>query len=92
MTRIAVVGCGKIADQHVRQIQRIRSSILVAVCDKEELLAEQLSDRFGVQYYFSDVRRMLEVAKPTVVHITTPPQSHYELGMLCLKDRMQCLY
>jgi predicted dehydrogenase len=27
---------------------------------------------------------MLEVARPDVVHITTPPQSHFEIGKICL--------
>src|SRR4030095_8961794 len=79
------VGCGKIADSHAAQIQRIKGCTLVAVCDREELMAKQLRQRFAVKGYFSDVSRMLEEARPDVVHITTPPQSHFSLGKQCLE-------
>jgi len=34
---------------------------------------------------FSDARELLEISKPDVVHITTPPQSHFQLGRQCLE-------
>src|SRR5512143_3786811 len=85
MTRVALIGCGKIADAHAEQITRISDCEIVGVCDKEELMAKQLFERFPVQRYFNDVQRMLDEASPDVVHITTPTQSHFTLGMMCLK-------
>lgn len=86
MLRVAIVGCGKIADSHAEQIQRIRGCKIVGVCDREELMAKQLYERFCVEHYFSDLRELLQKARPDVVHITTPPQSHFELGKLCLEQ------
>jgi len=57
---------------------------IVGVCDTEELMAKQLSERFKVKRYFQDIHEMLNVSRPDVVHITTPPQSHFELGRICL--------
>ena len=85
MLRVAIVGCGKIADSHVAQIQRIRGCKLVAVCDREELMARQLFERFRIDAYFSDLEELLSNAKPDVVHITTPPLSHFALGRQCLE-------
>jgi Predicted dehydrogenases and related proteins len=85
MLRVAIIGCGKIADQHVLAMQRIPNCKLVAVCDRELLMAEQLAERFGVDGCFGDARELLETAKPDVVHITTPPQSHFALGRQCLE-------
>jgi len=84
MIKVAIVGCGKIADAHAEQIQRIREAEIFAVCDKEELMAKQLFERYPIKHYFSDIQEMLENAQPDVVHITTPPQSHLELGIQCL--------
>ncbi len=84
MLRIAIVGCGKIADQHVQAVQRIPGSQIVAVCDCEPLMAAQLAERFAIPGCFSDVAELLRVAKPDVVHITTPPQSHRSLAVECL--------
>src|SRR5215467_3755172 len=84
MLRVAIVGCGKIADSHVSQIRRIPGCEIVAVCDREPLMAKQLHDRFPIKQYFHDVSDLLREARPDVVHITTPPQSHFELAQACL--------
>jgi len=76
MLRIAIVGCGKIADQHVQAIHRIPECQIVAVCDRELLMAKQLGERWNISACFVDLAEMLESASPDVVHITTPPQGH----------------
>ncbi len=86
MLRIAIVGCGKIADQHVQAIHRISGCEIVAVCDRELLMAKQLAERFRISKSFSDLARMLEEISPDVVHITTPPQGHYSLAQMCLNS------
>jgi predicted dehydrogenase len=78
------VGCGKIADAHATQIQRIRGSDIVAVCDLELLMARQLAERFRISRCFSDLSELLRVSQPDVVHITTPPESHFKIASLCL--------
>ena len=85
MIRVGIIGCGKISDSHAEQIGRIPGSGIVAACDREELMAKQFSERFGVDDYFSDAEKMIHSIRPDVVHITTPPQSHFELGKLCLE-------
>jgi predicted dehydrogenase len=84
MLTIAIVGCGKIADQHVLAIQRIPDCRIVALCDRELLMAKQLGERFGISACFSDLAEMLRASTPNVVHVTTPPQSHFSLAQQCL--------
>ena len=86
MIKIAIVGCGKIADSHATQIQRIKGCEIVGACDSEELMAKQLCDRFNIKRYFSNLSQLLQEVKPDVVHITTPPQSHVQIGMQCLES------
>jgi predicted dehydrogenase len=85
MLKVAIVGCGKIADPHALQIQRIAGCEIVGVCDKEELMAKQLYDRFPVKRYFNDLTKLLNEVHPDVVHITAPPQHHLEIGRQCLE-------
>src|SRR5437870_5447351 len=85
MLRVAIVGCGKIADAHASQIQRIKGCEIVGVCDQEPLMARQLYERFPVKQYFSDFGELLSQARPDVVHITTPPESHFALAKACLQ-------
>ncbi len=85
MLKAAIIGCGRIADSHASQMQRIPGCEIVGVCDREELMAKQLFERFRVKKYYGDMEQMLKEAKPDVVHITTPPQSHCDLTKRCLE-------
>src|SRR5690349_1195269 len=85
MLRVAIVGCGRVADQHAAAIRRVRDCQIVALCDRELLMAKQLGERCHISQCFSDVDEMLQSATPQVVHITTPPQSHFQLARQCLE-------
>src|SRR5882672_2119404 len=78
--RVAIIGCGKIAEQHASQIRRIACSQLVGVCDSEKRMADQLAERYQVEGSFDNVQQLLKESRPDVVHITTPPQSHFKLA------------
>jgi predicted dehydrogenase len=85
MLKVAIVGCGKIADSHAAQIQRIKGCEIVGVCDRQPLMARQLFERFPIKQFFSDVDELLRETNPEAVHITTPPESHFALAKLCLE-------
>lgn len=85
MLKACIIGCGKQADAHASVMQSIPGCEIVGVCDREELMAKQLFERFSVKKYYNDAKKMLDDAKPDVVHIVTPPQSHLMLGKLCLE-------
>jgi len=86
MLKVAIVGCGRIADAHASQIQRISGCEIVGVFDREPLMARQLYERFPVKRYFSDLAELLSDAQPDVVHITTPPDSHFDVARVCLES------
>ena len=83
--RIAIVGCGKIADSHIEQVRAVGKGTVVAVCDREPLMAEQLAVRFDIPSRYTDVSRMLAEQSIDVVHVATPPDSHVALATLALK-------
>ncbi len=85
MIRVGIIGCGKVADKHAAQIVRGHDAEIVGVCDSEPLMAEQLAERLGIERSFDDVDSFLNICRPTVVHITTPPQSHFALAKRCLE-------
>lgn len=79
--KVAIVGSGKIADGHVEEIQKLgRLARVVATCDIELLMAEQLARRFGIASYYDSFEKLLERERPDVVHITTPPGPHLALA------------
>ena len=82
--RIAIVGCGKIDDGHAEILKYLPGAELVAVCDREPILAEQLSVRFNVPHWYASLDEMLETERLDVVHITTPPGVHLLLTKQCV--------
>ena len=80
MLNIGIVGCGKIADGHIEEIQRIGCARVLAVCDLEPILAEQLAVRYSIPHRYTDFNRMLSEHHLDVIHIATPPHSHLALA------------
>jgi predicted dehydrogenase len=80
MLNIGIVGCGKIADGHIEEIQKLGCARVLAVCDLEPMLAEQLAVRYSVPHRYADFDRMLCDHRLDVIHIATPPRSHLALA------------
>jgi predicted dehydrogenase len=79
--RVAIVGCGKIADGHVEEIRKLEAvAELVAVCDREIEMARQLAVRHAISAIYDDVDAMFAKERLDVVHVATPPQAHLLLA------------
>lgn len=79
--KAAIIGAGHIARQHLACLRELPGVRVAGVCDLSRAMAESAADRFGVAQWYTDHRRMLEEAKPDVVHVTTPAPSHFPLSM-----------
>lgn len=85
MLRVGIVGCGKIADSHVEQARATGRAEVVAVCDREPLMAEQLAVRFGIPARHTDLQEMLRVERLDALHVATPPDSHVAIACQALE-------
>ena len=83
--KAALIGAGQIARQHLSCLQTLPGIELAAVCDLSAAAAEAAAERYRVRAWFTDHRAMLERARPDVVHVTTPPTSHFGLSMDALE-------
>lgn len=77
--KVAVVGCGAIAWQHLPFLARSERCRLIAVCDRSQALARHVQHRFGAEAAFVDFHDLLASSVPDVVHILTPPDTHVAL-------------
>jgi predicted dehydrogenase len=84
MMRAALIGTGQIARQHLSCLRELPAVEVAAVCDLSPAMAESASERFGIKAWYTDHRRMLDEVRPDVVHVTTPPPSHFSLAMAAL--------
>jgi predicted dehydrogenase/nucleoside-diphosphate-sugar epimerase len=82
--RVAILGGGRMAQKHAVAIRLQPGTRLVAVADP--YLAEaEIKARFGSDVEgFRDIALMLEQARPDIVHIVTPPHTHFPLARQCL--------
>lgn len=77
---VAIVGCGRFSDEHVKEIRKTDMASVVAACDREPLLAEQLAERYHIPHHYSSLEEMFRDIKPDIVHIITPPKTHLQIG------------
>ena len=64
---------------HISGIQKLPDARLVAVCDIEPLMAEQVAARYNISGVYKDLVSLIDAERPDVVHIVTPPHSHPSL-------------
>jgi len=75
--RIAFIGAGQMARNHVRAIRALgERATIVGVADRLTECAEAFAAFAGTRTY-SSIRSLLG-AGPDVVHVCTPPPSHFE--------------
>ena len=78
--KAALIGAGQIARQHLACLKTLPGVELAAICDLSPATAEATAERYGVGAWFTDHKAMLEETRPEVIHITTPPTSHFRLA------------
>ncbi len=84
-TRVAVIGCGAIANGGHLPAYRAAAEAglcqLVGVCDVDRERAQQAADLYGATP-FKRAEDLLATVRPEVVSITTLPASHRDLALL----------
>jgi predicted dehydrogenase len=79
-----LIGCGAIAREHLSVLAELDNVEIAAVCDISTARAEAAAERFGVARSFTSHRDLLASLRPDLVHITTPPASHFPIASDCL--------
>ena len=57
---------------------------VAAVCDLSAARAEATAERFGILKWGLDYKSLIDDVRPDLVHITTPPTSHFSIAKNCL--------
>ena len=79
--KAAIIGAGQIARQHLTCLETLPGVEIAGICDLSPAAAEFATERHGAGAWFTDYREMFARVTPDVVHITTPPSSHYRLAI-----------
>ena len=87
--KFAIIGCGRIANRHAEQIDRM--AVLQAVCDKIESRADQLGQKFGSNVYTSYEDLLLNEKELDVVSVCTPNGLHAEHSIIAFRHGFHVL-
>lgn len=82
----AVIGGGKISEEHLRFLASTPAARLAGVCDLSPSLANFAAGKFGAERAYTDHRQMLDNVRPDVVHVLTPAATHVPLVRECLQS------
>jgi predicted dehydrogenase len=86
--RVAVVGCGRIADLHEMGYRGRDDACIVAVCDSKGRRARRLAKEWGVEKVYTDYARLLENPEIDLVELLVPHHLHAEMTVLaCQKGK-----
>ena len=77
--KIGIVGCGLNSDYHINFARAYNGAEIVGIVDKDIKKAEECASRFNIKDIFSSIRELVEKTKPDVIHILTPPKTHFSL-------------
>lgn len=86
--KYALIGCGRIAVNHIKAAVNNKLDI-VAVCDPIPEAMENLLAKYGLEkddaiHRYSDYREMITTEKPVLVGIATESGLHAEIALFCI--------
>jgi len=83
--RVAFVGAGNIAAQHMRVLNKFSDIRVEGVCDVNKNTLRDRQSEFGVGTYDS-ITKLLHSVSPDAIFICLPPHAHGEAELACIKD------
>src|SRR6202142_1619024 len=78
--KIGIVGCGLNSDYHINFARTYPGAEIIGIADKDEGKAKECAAKYNIAGVFSSVKDLIESTKPDVVHIVTPPKTHYAIA------------
>ena len=83
--RMAVVGCGRISNNHFKSIKQHASNIeLISICDVDNSVLSKFINEYDINGYVN-LEEMLKKEKLDLVAICTPSGIHADQAELCAK-------
>jgi predicted dehydrogenase len=83
-SKAALIGCGAIAREHLAVLAELQNAEVAGICDLSAARAEATAERFKIKKWFTNHQQLLTESEPDLVHITTPPSSHFSIAKFCL--------
>jgi predicted dehydrogenase/nucleoside-diphosphate-sugar epimerase len=89
--KVAFVGCGLNSNYHINFAKDYPGIEIVGVVDKDLEKAKQCAAKYGIGKTFSTIKDLVNEDKPDVIHIITPPPTHYSLAKEAIEKKCHVL-
>lgn len=89
--KIGIVGSGMNSDYHINFAKAYAGAEIVGIVDKDELKARECANRHDIKNVFTTIGQLIEEANPEVVHILTPPKTHFQLAREVIESKRHVL-
>ena len=90
-TRVALVGCGYIAEAHLQALATIPGVLVTALCDPSPGLAAALAQRHGVPAAVTSIAELAALGRVDIAHVLVPPALHVPVARELLEHRIGVL-
>ncbi|NOU71275.1 gfo/Idh/MocA family oxidoreductase [Paenibacillus sp. LMG 31458] len=84
-TKIGVIGAGSISGLHLQSYQKLEDVELYAVCDLNQVRAEEKAKKYGIPHVYTDYRELLANPEVEAVSICTWNNTHAEISIAALR-------
>jgi predicted dehydrogenase len=88
---LAIIGCGSVANSHLKAWKRLHNAEVVAVSDLNETSAKNTASLWNIPHYFGSLSQLIENLSVDLVDICTPPQSHASLAVQAMEKGLHVL-
>ena len=78
--KIGIIGCGLNSAYHINFAKQYGGARIVGLVDVNQERAREVAADWGIKRVFSKIADLVNHAKPDVVHIVTPPHTHFRLA------------
>ena len=84
--KVGIVGCGRVAEHHLKFLVDAAKVEIVGLVDKNINQARFLGEKYNIPNTFSSIDELLEYSSIDVMHILSPPQFHFDLAEMAIRN------
>ncbi|HTD42630.1 MAG TPA: NAD-dependent epimerase/dehydratase family protein [Bryobacteraceae bacterium] len=89
--RVGVVGCGRVAEHHLKHIQSGGHALIAGLVDSDTESLRRLGSKYGVSNLHTSLEALLDSTQLDVVHICTPPFDHFSMAQTAIRRGVHVL-
>ena len=85
---VIIIGCGRVAEKHLKAISKLKGLELKAVVDVNEESAKRLLGSvkgFAGTKIYSDYKTAIDEVKPSIVSVTVPSGLHFQIAKYAME-------